>query len=137
VGSPASVILFDGDCGFCKRSVQFVLKRDPDRRYMFAPLQSDTASRLLGDPDNRPRGGTGGDTIVLVEDGRCFERSTAVLRIARRLTGAWPALYVFVLVPRAWRDALYDAFARRRFRWFGDASTCPTPGPADRARFLK
>jgi predicted DCC family thiol-disulfide oxidoreductase YuxK len=74
---------------------------------------------------------------VLVEGGRCYERSSAALRIARRLSGAWPLLYAFVVVPRPVRDFVYDVVAKNRYRWFGRQDACRLPTPELRARFVE
>jgi predicted DCC family thiol-disulfide oxidoreductase YuxK len=127
------VILFDGVCNLCNRSVQFIIARDPAARFRFAPLQSAAAARLLSDAS---AGAPMLDSMVLVEDGRAFTRSTAALRIARRLRAPWPLAYAFILVPRPLRDRLYDVVARNRYRWFGKRETCMVPAPGIQARFL-
>ena len=125
------MLLFDGVCTLCNGFVQFVIERDPAGRFQFAPLQSDAAARLLGvAPPPLP------DSLVLLEDGRLFTRSTAALRVARRLRFPWPLAYVFVAVPRPVRDWVYDAVARNRYRWFGRRDVCMVPTPDLRSRFL-
>lgn len=125
------MLLFDGVCTLCSGSVRFVIERDPAGRFQFAPLQSEAARRFLERaPQPLP------DSFVLVEDGRLFTRSTAVLRIARGLRFPWPLAYVFVAVPRPVRDWVYDAVARNRYRWFGRRDVCMMPTPELRARFL-
>jgi predicted DCC family thiol-disulfide oxidoreductase YuxK len=114
------VVLFDGVCNLCNGLVQFIIRRDPHARFRFAPMTSFAA-----------------DTIVLVEDGRRYERSAAVLRIARQLRAPWPLLFAFIVVPRPLRDWAYDAMARRRYRWFGRRETCMVPTPELRARFVE
>jgi predicted DCC family thiol-disulfide oxidoreductase YuxK len=128
-----SVILFDGVCNLCNGFVQFVIARDPAGRFRFAPLQSDAARRLLGGrdaPQEWP------DSIVLVEDGGVFTRSTAALRVARGLRFPWPLAYAFVGVPRPLRDWVYDIVARNRHRWFGRRDVCMLQTPELRARFI-
>ncbi|MCR9247610.1 MAG: DCC1-like thiol-disulfide oxidoreductase family protein [bacterium] len=127
------LILFDGDCNVCNRSVQFVLKRDTKRRFRFASLQSAVARRALEE-----RGVTGEvpDSMILITEGRVWLRSGAVLRIARGLRFPWPVLSVFLLVPAPIRDWFYKRFAERRYRWFGRAEHCLVPTPEVRARFL-
>jgi predicted DCC family thiol-disulfide oxidoreductase YuxK len=128
-----AVVLFDGVCTLCNGFVQFVIARDPMGQFQFAPLQSASAGRLLERlkvPDPLP------DSIVLVEDERVFTRSTAALRVARRLTFPWPLLAVLLAVPRPLRDVLYDVIARRRYRWFGTREQCMVPTPDLRSRFL-
>ena len=129
-----AVILFDGVCNLCNGAVNFVIDRDPVGTFRFAPLQSDVGERLLANS-----GVSGGDldTIVLVEDGEVFVRSTAALRIARRLSGPWPLLSVFLAVPRPLRDAVYDWVAVNRYDWFGKRDQCRVPTPALKDRFLE
>ena len=128
-----AVVLFDGFCAFCSRSVRFIIERDPGGRFRFAPIESPAAKRLLAACTPPPESV---DSLVLVEDGRCFVRSAAAMRIARRLSGLWPALCVLRLCPRPLRDCGYDAFARNRYRWFGRNDACYAPSPEERGRFL-
>ena len=128
-----AVILFDGVCNLCNGFVQFVIERDPEARFQFCALQSDAARRLVAGlriPGALP------DSIVLVEDGRLFVKSTAALRVARGLRAPWPLVYCFVVVPRALRDLVYDLVARRRYGWFGRRDTCMVPAPELRSRFI-
>ncbi len=127
------VIFFDGVCNLCNASVQFVLRRDPRGYFRFASLQSNTAQELLRGVPGAPEELA---TIVLLENGACYTRSEAVLRIARRLSGLWPALYVFKLIPRFLRDPIYSFIARHRYRWFGKRESCMLPEPGLRERFL-
>ena len=127
------VLLFDGVCNLCTASVRWVLPRDPDEHFHFASLQSEVGRKLLveagGNPDEL-------DSVVLLEDGRLWERSTAALRVARRLKAPWPLLYAFILVPRPIRDWIYNIVARHRYRVFGRKQECMIPDPGVRARFL-
>jgi predicted DCC family thiol-disulfide oxidoreductase YuxK len=128
-----AVILFDGVCNLCNGIVQFIVARDPAGYFHFASLGSTAALRVLGPtrlPDPLP------DSVILVEAGTVFTRSTAALRIARRLTFPWQLAYVCILIPRPARDLIYDAVARHRYRWFGRRETCMIPGPGLRERFL-
>ena len=127
------VVLFDGVCNLCNGSVRFVIERDPHKHFQFAPLQSETATTLIGgtaDPLAMP------DSIVLVDDGRLYVRSTAALRIARRLRFPWPLVWVFMAVPRPLRDWVYVVIARHRYGWFGKRDTCMVPTKEIRDRFL-
>lgn len=127
------IILFDGVCNLCNRSVAFVINHDGRRVFRFAPLQSDAGQDLLKTfklPTDTF------DTMVLVEGDRCYTGSTAGLRIMRRLGRPWSLLYAFVLVPRFLRDAVYRIVAHNRYKWWGKRDSCPTPGPDVRARFL-
>jgi predicted DCC family thiol-disulfide oxidoreductase YuxK len=138
------VILFDGICNLCNRLVLFVIARDPHARFMFASLQSDAARRLLSrHPDPGPESLDTREslealtTVLLWEDGRLYAKSTAALRISRRLRFPWPLAYALVVVPRGARDWVYDFVANRRYRWFGKRDVCMVPTHALRARFLE
>ena len=124
------VVLFDGVCNLCNRAVQFIIRRDPAGTFHFASLQSDAARTLVG-----PRA-TALDTFLLWEEGNVYDRSTAALRVARRLRGPVRLLTVFVVVPRPIRNAVYNLIARRRYQWFGRREECMVPTPELRARFL-
>jgi predicted DCC family thiol-disulfide oxidoreductase YuxK len=129
-----AVVLFDGVCNLCNGTIRFIIARDPQAYFQFAALSSPAADRLLataaGVPNPLP------DTVVLIDGGRAFTRSDAALRIARHLRFPWPVLYGLVIVPRPVRDAIYDAIARRRYRWFGRREACMVPAPRVRDRFL-
>jgi len=128
-----SVVLFDGLCNLCSRSVQFIITRDRGGRFRFASIGSDAATRALSrlsQTEPLP------DSVVLIEQGRVFTRSTAALRIARHLRFPWSLAYVLVVVPRPIRDWIYTRIARRRYRWFGKSEVCMVPTQAMRERFL-
>ena len=128
----SAVILFDGVCNLCNGFVQFVIARDPGRRFRFASLQSDAARRCL----ERADPAADADSIVLLEEGRLFTRSTAALRIARRLRFPWSLAFALIVVPRPVRDWIYNCVARNRYRWFGRRETCAIPTPELEERFL-
>ena len=128
-----SIGLFDGVCNLCTGAVRFILKRDLRGRFTFGSLQSDAGKRLL-EAHGLPRDAM--QTIVLIEAGRCFTKSDAVLRIARSLKGLWPVLAVLRIIPRCLRDAVYDFIARHRYRWFGKQSACMVPTEEEAGRFI-
>lgn len=127
-----SIILFDGVCNLCNSSINFVIDRDRGR-YRFASLQSDVAKKILKNSSVDP-GQL--DSIVLVEDGEVFKKSTAALKISTQLNGLWPVLGVFRILPTRLRDFFYDLIARNRYRWFGKRDSCRIPTPELKDRFL-
>jgi len=129
----SSVVLFDGVCNFCDGTVSFIIDHDPRAYFRFAALQSPQGQRLLERCESRE---LDRDSLVLVEREKCYTRSTAALRIARRLRSPWFLLYGLIVVPRPIRDALYDWFARNRYRWFGKRDECLVPDTDTRRRFL-
>jgi predicted DCC family thiol-disulfide oxidoreductase YuxK len=126
-------LLFDGVCNLCNHSVQWVLLRDDTAIFRFAALQSDTGQQLLRQFGLSPEQF---NTVVLVDGERIFLRSDAVLEIARRLGGGWQLLYVFKIVPRFLRDAIYNWVAQNRYRWFGRQESCMLPRPEWKGRFV-
>ena len=125
--------MFDGVCNLCNGFVRFVIARDPGGRFQFGALQSAAARRVLelhDAPAPLP------DTIVLIDEGQLFTRSTAALRIARRLPFPWPLAYALIAVPRPLRDWIYNLIARHRYGWFGKSDQCMVPTPAHSSRFI-
>lgn len=116
-----SIILFDGICNLCNNSVQFVIKRDNKQQFLFASLQSDAAAKLLLQFYNKK---IGLQSIVLIEDNKVYDKSTAALRIARKLNPLWNILYIFIIVPKNLRDLVYDYIAKYRYKWFGKQDSC-------------
>ncbi len=129
-----TVVLFDGVCNLCNGFVNFLIDRDPRERLVFAALQSDAGRRLLADA-GLPEGSL--QSVVVIDGGRTFTRSSGALRILRRLGGFWSVLALPALaVPRPIRDAVYGWIARKRYGWFGRQETCRIPTPELRRRFL-
>ncbi len=127
-----ALVLFDGVCNLCNSSVNFVIDRDPEAYFKFAALQDEAVQPFFAKYDLSPEYL---DSIVLIEDGQSYRNSTAALRIARRLKGAWPLFYGFIIIPRPIRDVVYKWIARNRYRWFGKRDSCRLPTPELRARF--
>ena len=125
-------IFFDGVCNLCNQSVLFVIKRDRQAKFNFAPLQSSYAKHHLIALDP-----TANDlnTIILLKNGKLYKRSRAILEIARGLSGLWPLLYAFVIIPTPLRDVLYIWVARHRYQWFGKKDECMIPTPQLKSRF--
>jgi predicted DCC family thiol-disulfide oxidoreductase YuxK len=125
------IVLFDDVCSLCNASVQFIIARDLRSVFRFASLQSETGKVLrekFGVPEV--------DSLVLLENGRYYTKSSAALRICRRLAGVWKLFYIFWLVPKPLRDYIYDFVAKHRYEWFGKRDHCLIPTPDIRARFL-
>jgi predicted DCC family thiol-disulfide oxidoreductase YuxK len=127
------IVLFDGTCGFCDRSVHFILARDPQRKFRFAPVQSEIARKLMQqhqlDPENL-------DSMVVIDGDKAYTRSAAVLRIALELPDPWPLVGSLIFLPAEWRDSAYDYVARHRKVWFKPVDACRAPTAAQREQFL-
>jgi predicted DCC family thiol-disulfide oxidoreductase YuxK len=127
------IVLFDGTCGFCDRSVHFILNRDPQRKFRFAPLQSEIARDLM---QQHGLDAEQLDSMVVIDGDKAYTRSTAALRIVLELPDPWPLLGSLIFLPAAWRDSAYDYVARHRKVWFKPVDACRTPSATQREQFL-
>ena len=127
------IVIFDGYCNFCSRSVRFVLRKDKRRYFTFAASQTPEGQNILS---LYRLGELAEHSIVLIEHGNVYWKSTAALRIARQLADGWRLFYVCMIIPRRLRDFVYDLIARNRYRLFGMSDRCFVPDPAMRERFL-
>jgi len=75
-------------------------------------------------------------SIVLLDESGIYKKSDAILKILSSLRGPWRFLGVFIFLPKAWRDFLYDLFAKHRYQWFGKRKSCRLPSPDEKLRFL-
>ena len=125
------IVFFDGLCPFCHFWVQFLLKRDHNKEFLFAPLQGETARELLSSELMSV------NTIVLLEDRKKFyTKSNAILRIIKILGGFRKILFIFKLIPTSIRNFFYDIMARNRFVLRKPLKHCPVPKPDLASRFL-
>jgi predicted DCC family thiol-disulfide oxidoreductase YuxK len=124
------LLLFDGVCNVCNASVAFVLRHEQRPVVRFASLQGATGRALV------QQHGIHADSVVLIEDGRVFVRTAAVIRVARYLRWPYRALAALWLIPWPLRDLGYAAFASVRYRIFGKRDSCMLPTPEVRARFV-
>jgi predicted DCC family thiol-disulfide oxidoreductase YuxK len=129
-----AIILFDGVCNLCNNMVQRIIRNDPKGYFKFASLQSKAGQRLL-----RNYGLAVAETpesIVLFEQDKVYQQSTAALRIAARLEGGYRFLKPLRFIPAFLRDRIYHLIARNRYRWWGKKETCMLPTPGLQHRFL-
>jgi len=128
------VVFFDGVCNLCNRSVQFIIRRDKNDRFRFAPLQGKTGQALL------IRHGLPADSFnsfILSEGEKIYTHSTGALRMLKLLGFPWSLGYAFIIVPRFIRDGIYKQIARNRYRWFGRQESCMIPTPELKKKFLE
>jgi predicted DCC family thiol-disulfide oxidoreductase YuxK len=126
------IIFFDGVCNLCNGFVQFVIDRNKKEDILFSSLQS-TAGAAMIHHFNVSNALT---TVMFIEDGILYQKSTAALRIAKYLCCLWPVLFLFTVVPAFIRNMVYDFVAKHRYKWFGQKDACMMPSPALKSRFL-
>ncbi|HEY2122369.1 MAG TPA: DCC1-like thiol-disulfide oxidoreductase family protein [Chthoniobacterales bacterium] len=130
------ILFFDGVCGLCNRAIDFVLRADRDRVFLYAPLQGETfreAARTHPETANEDsifllRRGPGNETLLLL--------SEAVLCVLEKLPGYHWLARVGRLAPRPVRDLAYRFIAATRYRIWGRRDSCRLPSPEERTRFL-
>jgi len=136
---PHPILLYDGVCGLCNRSVQVIFRRDRNAVFRFASLQSAPAATILARHGANP---TALDTVYVAVNPELpgeylLSRSDAAIFILKQLSGIWrPVAFLLQLLPKFLRDSAYNVVARHRYRIFGRAEVCPLPRDQDRSRFL-
>ncbi|MDO9613536.1 MAG: DCC1-like thiol-disulfide oxidoreductase family protein [Bacteroidota bacterium] len=117
------LVQFDGVCILCSRTVNFTLKADKRKKFLFQTLQSST----LKEP---------GDSVIVSDGQTTYSHFDAVLKIAEELGGIYKLAAIFKLIPRKWRHSLYLWIARNRYRWFGVRESCYLPSAEEIERFI-
>jgi len=127
------IILFDGVCNLCNSAINFVILRDPNNRFLFAPLQSASGEALV---KKYHIDTSQVDSIILIKNNTAYSKSTAALKIAQSLSGLWPLFTLFIIIPPFIRNWVYDFVARNRYQWYGKKEACMIPTPELKSKFL-
>jgi predicted DCC family thiol-disulfide oxidoreductase YuxK len=142
------LVIFDGHCGFCNRSVRWFLTHDRNDHLRFVPSESPKVAAILAhhsivQTDSGLTSGTlAPSTILVLSDPegpaeRILVRSDAAIAMLRELPSPWPAIAAILrIIPRPLRDLGYRLIAHFRYRIWGRLDTCPIPTPQERIRFL-
>lgn len=128
-----SVILFDGVCNLCNSSVNLIIKHDPKNKFMFGAIQSDAGQNLIKKYNIDPKKT---DSIILIKNNKAYVKSTAALKIAKQMSGAYPLLYIFMVLPLFIRNWVYDFIAKNRYQWYGKKDHCMIPTKELKQKFL-
>ncbi len=127
------IVLFDGVCNLCNKAVTFIIDHDPKDQFRFAALQSPEGKKLLNDFSIDVEKI---DSIILIQSGKAYIKAGAALRIAKHLSGIFPLLYGFIILPKFLTNSIYDFIARNRYDWFGKKDNCMIPTPDLQSKFL-
>ena len=133
---PDRLIFFDGYCVACNKMVDFLLDKDSVGSFRFATLQSEIAKITLPASGHQLQSVQNLDNVVYVRLGKSRTKSDAILSIAVDIGGVYKAASLFYLIPKWIRDMVYDAFARRRYGWFGKNELCRVPTANEITSFL-
>jgi predicted DCC family thiol-disulfide oxidoreductase YuxK len=127
------LVLFDGYCHLCSGIVRFVLRFNKKGDIKFTPMQSAVGNKIV---QSFGVVSQNADTFFYLNNGSLYTHSTAALCLLRDMGGLWKVFYFFRFIPIVWRDAIYNALAKRRYRIFGQSETCMIPDAAYKSRFL-
>ena len=127
------VIIFDGVCRLCNRTVMFIIRHDLKAKFRFASLQSETGQLFL-----KKAGQLAGNlqTIIYVKGEKYYFRSTAILHIFKDIGRFYKLFFVFIIIPGFIRNSFYNLIAGTRYTIFGKNDKCIVPSPEIRDRFL-
>ncbi len=133
VNTEHKIVLFDGVCNLCNSSVNFIIKHDKRDRFKFTALQEEPGKSIL-----KKHGFDTSltDSIILIDGNNSYVKSSAALNIARYLSGGWPLLYGFMIVPAFIRNWVYDYIAKNRYNWYGKRDSCMIPTSELKNKFL-
>jgi predicted DCC family thiol-disulfide oxidoreductase YuxK len=127
-----NIIVFDGVCNFCNRVVQIIIRHDPSAQIHFTAQQTEAGERLF----RQYQFSTCANSVIFIKDGLVYEQSDAVIEIAKLLTG-WPSVFKYtIIVPRFFRNYIYQLIAANRYRLFGKQVQCMVPKEEDKKRFI-
>ena len=125
--------MFDGVCNLCNTAVKTIIRSDRNKKFKYGSLQGDAGKHMISEYDlSHPEL----STFILIEKGKAYTKSTAALRVARKMDGLWPLLYIFILVPVPIRNWVYDYIAKKRYAWFGRKKECWIPEEPIKDRFI-
>lgn len=128
-----SIVFFDGVCNLCNASIDFIIQKDNKNQFLVGALQDTFSKQILAGHQVKQ---DYLDSLVLLEEDQIFYKSTAALKIARKLSGIWPIFYPLIYLPTWLRDPVYDFIGKNRYRWFGKKNTCRIASPEEKAKFL-
>ncbi len=130
------IVFFDGVCNLCNSAVQFIIKRDKKNIFLFSALQSQATEQLLQQQGIKLNNTKQPESIIVLSKGKCYDKSSAALIIAKHLGLFWSLMQVFWIIPKPLRDAVYMFISRNRYKWFGKQESCMIPTPELKAKFI-
>jgi predicted DCC family thiol-disulfide oxidoreductase YuxK len=128
------IILFDGVCNFCNRTVNVIIEHDKVAKFQFAASQTQAGINILQQFKLDQKASA---SVILIDNDKVYTKTDAVIQIAQQLTG-WPRLLIGLkFIPKFLRDFGYDLIAKNRYTLFGKRTTCRMPEVSERHRFLE
>ena len=130
------LIVFDGVCVLCSRLLRFVLWADRKRKvFQFATTQSEIGQKILSqngyDTENF-------ETVLFITpEGNIHSKMDCVIEVSKSLGGFWHFWRILKILPKSWRNGLYDFVATRRYKWFGKSEYCQRIPPKYLERIIQ
>jgi predicted DCC family thiol-disulfide oxidoreductase YuxK len=145
-----TLVLYDGVCVMCNRTIRVLLANDAAGRLRFTPIEGALGQAMLArhpglfsEPkrNGKPEAAAAQSVVVIVDaltaQETAFKRSDAAIEAMRRLRAPWPLLAMLLqTVPQVLRDGVYRLVARLRYPLFGRYAACPRPVGAEREHIL-
>ncbi len=128
------LVCFDGYCGLCNGTVDWLMRHDKKQRFRYTSLQSKYAQQLLANYQLSELP----DSILVLANGKVYTQANAVLLLLNELSGVWKMLAAIgKLVPISISNRFYRIIAKNRYRWFGKRETCRIPNASEKALFFE
>lgn len=127
-----NIVLFDGVCVLCNSAVVFLIKHDTRHNLHFAAQQNQSGQNIMQELKILD----GNKSVILVKGAAVFYKSDAIIEIAKLITG-WPSKLQYIsILPKSFRNRVYDLIAKNRYSLFGQRTTCFIPSESDKKKFL-
>lgn len=130
---PRPIVLFDGVCNLCNNAVQFIIRHDKQKQFLFTSLQSEAGQKLLLQYNFQINEL---NSFILIDNNKAYSRSTGGLKVLQKMNGGWSLFHAFIIIPTFIRDPIYNLIAKNRYKWFGKKDECMIPTAELKARFL-
>lgn len=127
-----NIVVFDGICNLCNRTVSFLIKNDTNNLLHFTAQQNQAGIDIMHQYGIE----AANKSVIFIKEDKVFYKSDAIIEISKLLTG-WPRILKYsYLVPKLLRDGIYDIIAVNRYRLFGKRTTCSIPTKEHQHKFL-
>jgi len=128
-----NIVLFDGLCNMCNKTVLFLIKFDKKNNLHFAAQQTYAGAKIM----NQYLVNQDARSVIFIKENLVYYQSDAIIEIAKLLSG-WPRIAILAIVfPKFLRNWAYDLVANNRYKIFGKQMNCSIPSKANEHKFIK
>ena len=126
------IVFYDGVCNLCNGFVRFVMKRDPEKKILFCPLQDEAAQEVRKELSQE----LDITTVIGLAQRKYYLYSDVTFLICKTFGGVWYLLMPLKIIPKSIRDSIYHWVAKNRYKWFGQKEVCEMLQEEDRIHFV-